>query len=149
MTRLNNDGEDFFGGRIPGYADHLCPRHHDITHLHVGDLKGAFDHRQGFAVNDIALLRLTGDFQELRPVERFASENMRDALQPGAGRRSGLLAVALGFVRVVVFVHRGEYHLLLRSIRFVIRVRESQPRQYHPLAGFHAGRLIRLLMIVT
>ena len=58
-VRCGNDRWEKLLWRLVGPdAHHLRARHHDVSHLQVGDLNGALDNRQGFVVEQFAQPRI-------------------------------------------------------------------------------------------
>ncbi len=63
---------------VRGLADvdhvHLSARHHDVAHLHLGDLQRALDHRKGVGVEEISLERRVQQLEQLLAVLRLAHQ---------------------------------------------------------------------------
>ncbi|MNM77015.1 hypothetical protein D3C81_888570 [compost metagenome] len=77
-------------------ADHLRARHHDVAYLQVGDLNGAFDDGQRFAVEQLVLMGFAQQLKQLLAVFRLMGKSLGQFAQPG------LLPVARS-----IFAHGG------------------------------------------
>ncbi|MNE60081.1 hypothetical protein D3C80_1552050 [compost metagenome] len=124
VTRVRgvDDGrEEFPGslGRLDG--DHLRTRDHDVAHLQVGDLDGAFNDGQRLAVQQLVLVRFTQQLEELLAVSRFVGKSLGDLFQPG------LVPVTRS-----VFAHCRAHWLLFFIVRRPHRGRDGPVRQAIP-----------------
>ena len=71
---MDDKAGDVFDG--VGKADdiHLRPGDHHVAHLHVGNLQGTFDDRQGIRVEHVAVVGRMQKVQQFVPVFRLPGE---------------------------------------------------------------------------
>ena len=82
-VRRIDDGWQEFTRALAGLdADHLRARHHDVAHLQVGDLNGAFDNRQRFAVQQLVLMGFAQQLKQLLAVFRLMGKCLGQFAQP-------------------------------------------------------------------